>query len=416
MTLLTIDLPAFHEGQQVVDASRARFKVLACGRRWGKTRYGTHKCLRVALAGGRAWWVAPSYKGAAVGWRGVKGLARQIPGAEKSETQRLVTMPGGGSVQVRSADEPDSLRGEGLDLVIIDEAAFVQEEAWTGALRPALSDRIGSAVFISTPRGRNWFFHLWNRGQSGDDPDWHSWRFPTSSNPFISPDEIEAARQELPEDVFAQEYLAEFLEGSGAVFRNIIACLTAPACNPDDHAGHRTVMGADWGKQADFTALSVGCVDCRQEVALDRFNQIDYIFQRGRLEALAQEWRVQAIVAEANAMGEPVIEELQRSGLPVAGFMTTATSKPPLIENMALASERGEWAWLPDRVARAELEAYTRIVSPTTGRSSYSAPSGQHDDTVMARALMLRAAMRPTRLVDFVIDEVTFPEEERFGW
>jgi hypothetical protein len=87
-------------------------------------------------------------------------------------------------------------------------------------------------------------------------------------------------------------------------------------------------------------------------------------------------------------MGEPVIEEMQRSGLPVAGFQTTATTKPPLIENLALAFERAEWQFQADPIWTAELEAYERVVSPTTGRSSYSAPEGMHDDCVIARALM----------------------------
>jgi hypothetical protein len=128
---------------------------------------------------------------------------------------------------------------------------------------------------------------------------------------------------------------------------------------------------------------------------LDRFNQIDYAFQRGRLAALASRWGVSYILAEQNAMGAPVVEQLQRDGLPVRGFETTASSKPPLIESLALAFERTEAQWLPDPVARLELEAYERKVNQLTGRSAYSAPEGLHDDTVMARALAWQAATAP---------------------
>jgi hypothetical protein len=109
------------------------------------------------------------------------------------------------------------------------------------------------------------------------------------------------------------------------------------------------------------------------------------------------------ITAESNAMGEPIIEELQRVGMPVSGFQTTAQSKPPLIENLALALEREEWQFLNDPVWTGELEAYERKVSPVTGRSQYSAPEGLHDDTVIARALMVHNANRPhgAALVDF---------------
>ncbi|HPV08970.1 MAG TPA: terminase family protein, partial [Aggregatilineales bacterium] len=200
MLTLNVTLPTLHADQREVADHPARFKVLAAGRRWGKTRLGTLMCLDVALNGGRAWWVAPSYPMATVGWRGIKQLARQIPGVEWRETDRLITLPTGGTIQVRSADRPDSLRGEGLDFLIIDEAAFVREEAWTEALRPALSDRQGRAVIISTPKGRNWFWRAYQRGMSGD-PEWHSWKLPTASNPFIDPAEVEAARRMLPETI-----------------------------------------------------------------------------------------------------------------------------------------------------------------------------------------------------------------------
>lgn len=381
-----------HPGQRMVHLHDARFKVLAAGRRWGKTRLGVNECLDIAGQGGRAWWVAPNYKMSEVGWRPLRRIGQRI-GAEVRKVDRQVILANGGEVSVRSADNPDTLRGEGLDFVVVDECAFVPEEAWTEALRPALSDRQGRAIFISTPKGRNWFWRLWQRGQV-NDPEWMSWRLPTSDNPYIPQAEIDAARASLPELTFRQEYLAEFLEGEGTVFRNIAACIHAPDATPKDHEGHRIIIGVDWGKQADYTAISVGCADCRREVWRDRFNQIDYTFQRGRLRSICDRWSPVGILAESNAMGEPIIEELQREGLPVQGFATTAGTKPPLIENLALALERGEWQFQPDPIWTAELEAYERTVQPETGRSKYGSPSGLHDDTVMARALMLWHASR----------------------
>ena len=387
---LTINFPSLHPTQETVASSPARFRVLGAGRRWGKSRLGSALCVAEGLRGGRAWWVAPSYKLAAVGWRMIRRLATPIPGVEIRKVDRMVVFPGGGEVQVRSADDPDSLRGEGLDLVVLDECAFMAEAAWIEALRPALSDREGKAMFISTPKRRNWFFRLYSGGLGGGT--WQSWQLPTSDNPYIKPEEIEAARDNLPEDIFRQEYLAEFLEGEGQVFRNIMSCMNAPMdASPADHEGHNIVMGVDWGKQQDFTAISAGCVDCHVEVTKDRFNQIDYAFQRKRLGMMADRWKASQILAEQNAMGDPVIEELHREGLPVIGFQTTAVSKPPLIENLALTFEREEWQFQNDSIWTAELEAYERRVSATTGRSTYSAPEGLHDDTVIARALMIKA-------------------------
>ena len=375
----------------------ARFKVLAAGRRWGKTRLTVHECLDVASAGGRAWWIAPSYKMGEVGWRPLKRMGTMI-GAEIRKVDRQVILPNGGEITVRSADNPDSLRGEGLDFAAFDEFAFTQESAWTEAIRPALSDRLGKAMFISTPTGRNHFWRMYQRGLS-DGGEWMSWQLPTSDNPYIEPSEIEAARESLPELIFEQEYLAIFLENEGAVFRNIGACLYEPTDGPEDHKGHYICMGVDWGKQADFTALSVGCADCKKELASDRFNQIDYTFQRKRLRAMADRWNVTDIIAEQNAMGDPIIEELQREGLPVRAFQTTSTTKPPLIEHLALVLEREEMKFINDPVWTGELEAYERKVSPVTGRSQYSAPEGLNDDTVMARALMCHGAVNDRWLI-----------------
>jgi hypothetical protein len=197
----------------------------------------------------------------------------------------------------------------------------------------------------------------------------------------------------MTEDTFQQEIMGVFLDNSGAVFRRIGECMGAPLdAGPEDHAGHYLVAGLDWGKQRDYTATSIGCATCKVELARDRFNQVDYIFQRDRLRGLYTHWGVANILAESNSMGEPNIEQMQADGLPVQGFETTAVSKPPLIENLALALERAEWQFQLDPVWSAELEEYERKVTQATGRSTYSAPDGMNDDTVVARALMLRAA------------------------
>lgn len=284
MTALTVTLPQLHSQQRLIWDDPARFQVVSAGRRFGKSRLASLRCVVAAMQGRRAWWVFPSYPMAAVGWRMLKRLAVQIPGVVMREVDRLIEFPSGGAVQIRSADNPDSLRGESLDELIMDEAAFMREEAWTEALRPTLSDRKGRAVFISTPKGRNWFWRAWQLGQSGD-PEWKSWQFPTTSNPYIDPAEVEAARRNLPERIFAQEYLAEFIEDGGGVFRRVMEAATAEQEDvPDEHAEY--LMGVDWGKLDDFTVLAVLNTTARRLVYLDRFNQIDYSFQLGRLQAL----------------------------------------------------------------------------------------------------------------------------------
>jgi phage terminase large subunit-like protein len=376
-----------HPQQAAVHVHSARFKLLACGRRWGKTRLGVNECLDVASHGGRAWWVAPSYKMSEVGWRPLRQIATRI-GAEVRRVDHQIILPGGGEVTVRSADNPDALRGEGLDYVVVDECAFVPEAAWTEALRPALSDRLGRAMFISTPKGRNWFWRLWERGQDANDDEWASWQFPTSGNPYIAASEIEAARLGLPERVFLQEYEAQFLDDAGGVFRRVADAATAIECEPEE--GHEYCMGVDWGKSNDYTVLTVMDIAERRMVAMDRFNRIDYTVQRGRLEAMAGRYNPSVILAESNSMGEPIIEQLQRDGLPVRGFTTTNATKAQAIEALALAFERGDISILNDPVLVGELQAYEMERLPS-GMVRYGAPEGMHDDTVMSLALAWQA-------------------------
>lgn len=380
-------LIAPHVGQSAILNSPARFRVVACGRRWGKTEAGKIAAIEAAQNGGNVWWIMPSYPMASEVWRSLKStLSGQWD--SKSEEERAIYLPGGGALRVRSGQDPDSLRGTGLDLAVLDEAAFLREAVWTSAIRPALADRRGKALFLSTPKGiGNWFWKIYGYGRDPDRPEWQSWTFPTASNPLIPPDEIEAAKAELPERVFLQEFLAEFTADFGAVFRNVTErAMVAPQCEP--LPGQRIIFGVDWARIDDFTVIAILDATTRQLVALDRFNGIGWGLQRGRIVSLAQRWQPAAIWAEANSIGAPNIEALQAEGLPIYPFTMTAAAKDDLINSLALALERDHdpLTIIPDPVLIHELQSYSLERLPS-GRFRYNAPPGDHDDTVIAAAL-----------------------------
>ena len=382
MPTMTLVPPKLHDGQMKVWRHPARFQVMACGRRFGKSRLGALMCISMAAQGKRAWWIAPSYPMAAIGWRMLKRLALQIPGVAVREMDRQIALPSGGSVQVRSADNPDSLRGDGLDFVVLDECAFIKEDAWMEALRPALADRQGRALFISTPKGRNWVWRLW---QQADDAEWQAWRFTSYDNPYIKASEIDAARRSLPERVFQQEFMAEFLEDGGGVFRRVLDAVLAAPQEKAQH-GHEYVIGVDWGKSSDFTVLTVVDATTGEVCCMDRFNQIDYAVQVGRLQALTERFNPYSVIVERNSIGEPLIEQLVRMGLPVQPFQTTNATKAQAIDALSLAFERGEIRIIDDAMLIAELQAYEMERLPS-GLLRYSAPDGMHDDCVMSLAL-----------------------------
>lgn len=242
----SIEMPDVLPWQREVIEHPARFKVPVIGRRGGKSFTGQYRCVEIALEGGRAWWVSPTYPMASVGWRELCTVARQIPGARIHRSDLSITMPSGGSVHVMSASDPDRLRGDGLDHVTLDEAAFMAEEAWTEALRPALADRRGTAWFTSTPSGYNWLHRLYVRGQDPEYPQWQSWQIPTwVANPMIPSEEIDEARRTMSAATFAQEFGAEFVAQEGRVYPEFARSIHVRTI--DYVPGLDTSVGIDFG-------------------------------------------------------------------------------------------------------------------------------------------------------------------------
>lgn len=402
--MVTMELPIHlikpHAKQAAFMRSPAKRRVIVAGRRGGKTTAAAALAIEAMLAGRRVLETAPTADQTNTFWSVCKRALRApitAGGVYKNETERILALPGdGGRIKTKTAWDADSLRGDYADLLIMDEFSLMAPDAWDEVGAPMLLDNDGDAVFIFTPKRRNHAHAFYVRAMGDTSGRWAAWHFTSHDNPHLSAEALDEITADMTEDAYRQEILAEFLENEGAVFTNIGACLGAPLdARPEDHAGHFIVAGVDWGKKQDYHATSIGCATCRVELELYRVKSADYIYQRERTKQLFDKWRVKSALAETNAMGEPNLELLQADRLPVTGFETTAGSKPPLIENLKLALETAEWQFLNDPAATAELEAYEQRVSPTTGRSTYSAPAGVHDDTVIARALMLRAAGLP---------------------
>lgn len=373
-----------HPAQAVIHNAPGRFKVLAAGRRFGKTRLGVLECLDVASKGGLAWWVAPSYKISQVGWKPLSRIARRIPGVDVRLGDLEVRLPGGGAVAVRSADSAGGLRGEGLNYVVLDEAAFMREDAWTEELRPALSDKLGGALFISTPKGRNWFWSIYMRGLSGDQ-GWAAFTYPTSANPYIANSEIEAARADLPELVFQQEFEAQFVDMEGSVFRRIQEAATLEAIDKPI-AGRQYIAGVDVASSIDYTVICVMDVQARQLVYMDRFNRVDYNVLEDRLAGVCKTFYLTALTIESNSIGQPVIDQLTQRKLPVIPFTTTNATKQTAITALQSAFEHAEIKIINNSILIGELLSYESKRSPN-GSMTYSAPAGMHDDCVMALAI-----------------------------
>lgn len=358
------------------------------GRRWGKSTLGGAISLGLASIGGRVAWCVPQYRNGRPLWRFARNTVAELVAAgliRSNESERLIEFPNGGSLGVYSMDNPDSIRGEAFHLVILDEAAMMPESVWQEAIEPTLADYGGEAILISTPKGRNWFWREWQHGRDGTE-DYASWTAPSSANPNPNIKRAaELARFRVPEQSYRQEWLAEFLESGGSVFRRVRDAVDT-GIDPTPTAGHDYVIGVDWGKQHDFTVVTVLDLFWNAVVAVDRFNQIDYHVQMTRIQTLVDRYRPISVVVERNSMGEVLVEQADRRGWPVEAFTTNNASKRKAIDDLALAFEQGrlripDESWLID-----ELEAYDMERLPS-GLLRYGAPSGMHDDGVMSLAI-----------------------------
>jgi len=205
--------------QLAVYKSKQRFRAINAGRRFGKTYLASIELLTSAVnnPGSINWLIAPTYRQAQqICWSKLKELIPKAYIAKKNETDLRLDFINGSTIALRGSDNPDSLRGVGLDFVVLDEAAFQSRETWTEAIRPSLSDRMGRALFISTPAGYNWFYDLYVSAKA--KPDWSAFQFTTLEGGNVPASEVEAARAELDERTFRQEYEASFESLSGRVY------------------------------------------------------------------------------------------------------------------------------------------------------------------------------------------------------
>ena len=205
--------------QSRVFGNRSRFRALNAGRRFGKTHLAALELMASAVnrKGSINWYVAPTYRQAEqIAWAKLKSMIPAAYIAAKNESDLSITLRNRSVIALRGADNPDSLRGPGLDFVVLDEAAFQKHEAWAEVLRPALSDRLGRALFISTPCGYNWFYDLYCAAKGRDD--WAAFQFTTLEGGNVPTSEVESARSELDERTFRQEYEASFESLAGRVY------------------------------------------------------------------------------------------------------------------------------------------------------------------------------------------------------
>jgi predicted phage terminase large subunit-like protein len=362
-----------HTGQQTVLDSNARFKVIRAGRRWGKTQLASYWLTLLpggAIQGYPVAFFSPKYKLLLDVWADAVRYLKLVI-AKHNRTDMRITLKTGGIIDFWTLEDINAGRGRKYKKIVIDEAAHAPhlKEIWERAISPTLTDYKGEAWFISTPNGMNFFSELYNKIGN----DWQSFHMPTNINPYIPAEEIESRRLEMPELVFKQEYLAEFVTfGAGLVKPEHIRYADPPY-------GSKLTMGVDLAisekQSADWTAIAIVALDLTSGIVyikeIERF-RAGFAAAKDRIIAAYMRHKPSVVAIESTQYQSAMVQEIARTTqIPVYGIKPDrdkVTRFAPLItryeQGLVRHSQSGVPSWFLDEVT--------------------SFPENEHDDGVDA--------------------------------
>lgn len=369
---MRIELSEPHINQQKILDSQSRFRVIMCGRRFGKSELSQIEIISEALKGNQVAYITPTYKLAKTFFEKLIKVVQ----FEHNKSDLIIYFPNGGSVEFFTGERLDNLRGRKFHFVVVDEASFIPnlEDGWLNSIRPTLTDYKGRGLFLSTPRGKNYFYQLYCK----QEQDWESYKFTTYDNPYIDVDEINDARRQLPEAVFEQEYMANPMENAANPFgNNFINQCTKPISSLEP-----MYYGIDLAKSVDWTVI-IG-LDINGNVAYYNRFQKDWASTKETILTLD---RSKPVIIDSTGVGDAITEDLQRYFQRMHGFKYTAQSKQQLMELLAQTIHQNQVGF-PEGPIKSELEVFEYVYTATGVR--YNAPSGFHDDCVNALGLAVK--------------------------
>jgi hypothetical protein len=330
-------------------------------------------------------WISPIFRQAKKVYDDMVNAFQDNPSIfkKKDGTSLEVMLMNGSTIQFFSAERYDNIRGFTFDYLICDEFAFIDERAWTEVLRATVLVKGKKVLLISTPKGRNHFYNLFNL--DGVNPQYKSFKMTSYDNPLINPTEIDDAKLTLPDMIFRQEYMAEFLEDGAGVFVKFKELEKVELTN-------RMYAGIDLGRADDYTVLTI-LNDKGEMYYCERWRHDSWLNITQKIATKLNEIRPSTMV-EVNSVGDAIFEQLQvllDDPQIIEPFVTTSKSKQDIIEGLQVANQNKECSLLPIDWLRKEFEMYTYEYSHKTRAIKYSAPTGHHDDGVMSTAIAYHA-------------------------
>lgn len=299
-------------------------------------------------------------------------------------SENYINLKNGSEIVFRSGERYDNIRGGTYDYCVMDEAAFLREEVWNEAVKPTLLVKGKKVLFLSTPKGRNYFYELYQRGMSDEYKDYKSYRGTSFDNPFANKKEIEDAKKTLPENVFRQEYMADFIDDGGEVFMNLNNITFDEYPEPNG----KLYGGIDLGRMVDYSVLTIMNEE-GQVVDIYRSNKKEWDTIVDEMVMYLKKYKPITYV-ETNSIGDVLFEQIKKRYPKVYPFKTTSSSKQDIIEGLIYDMNEGN-IQIPDRGLYTplydELSVFTYQYSPTTRNVKYGSPNGFHDDCVMSLAI-----------------------------
>jgi hypothetical protein len=365
-----------HQNQKIIHDSinfePYKYYVLSIGRQFGKTMLAMNQAFYWAMndPGCKIGWVSPIYKQSE---KVFDEMAKAFePSFVKTNASKLKLEVNGSSIQLFSSERYDNMRGFTFDYLIIDEAAWQMEAAWTNVLRATVLVMGKKVLFLSTPRGRNWFYNL--HALDGVDPQFKSFRMSSYDNPIIDPNEIDSARYTLPEHIFKQEYLAEFVDNGSGVFSNLTIA------NPTGSSSY--YAGIDLGRADDYTVLSIMNQNGHL-VYCERWRHNSWQNIINSMLPILKQYNPHVLI-EVNSIGDVIYEQMLKLYSKIKPFVTTSKSKQDIVEGLQVAIQNNQFTLPNIDWLIKEFNVFTYEYNPKTRNIKYSAPSGFHDDGVMS--------------------------------
>lgn len=397
---MIIDVEGFtpHEKQREfikqIEDPQYKFITLSIGRQFGKTLLAENLLLKWALENPNQviMWVSPVYSQARKVFEDIEKALDGTPLIKnKNKSNYDMNLLNGSKILFRSAERGDTLRGYTLDYLICDESAYIDDKIWNEILKPTILVKGKKALFISTPKGKNYFYSLHIRGLDPEQKQYLALIGSSYDNPYIDKSELDEAKRSLPEQVFRQEILAEFVDNGGEVFTNIDTYCRIHRYTPKKQ-GVRYYGGIDFGRQEDYSVLTI-LSDEGEVVNIYRERQKPWDTIITEMVNILKHYGAHAYI-EVNSMGDVLYEQISKKYQNVSPFQTTQGSKQDIIEDLIYQLNKGELNLPTEELFPPlynELRTFTYEYSPKTRKVSYRAINGAHDDTIISLALSLHS-------------------------